>query len=177
MLQARTAIKPSWPEQRVLRAGGGAGWRNKAGSGVSGLISEMTKSFYRVCFGKEKRLQKKKKKSLNGKFKETETKASLGFQMGSVTVGEWYFLWKALDHSKALSSLSSQSYFHIQESESRCPWALPALSEAMVGLWLMGWHQKWAPQVDSAWFVFVFFKVPDTSGCSLGICGTHGVAT
>lgn len=64
MLQVHTAVKPSRPEQRVLRAGVGLDEGIKAGSGVSGLISEMTKSFCKVCFGKEKRLQKKKKKKI-----------------------------------------------------------------------------------------------------------------
>lgn len=82
------------------------------------------------------------KKSLNGKFKETETKAPLGFWVVCVTTGDWCLLWKALDHSQAFSSLSSQSHFHTLASDFSCFQTLLTLPRVLVGLWVIVWHQK-----------------------------------
>ena len=89
-------IKPSWLNRD------GADARNKAGSPVS----EMTKSFCSLLWKREEVF----KKSLNGKFRETETEAPLGFRVVCVTAGDWYLLLEALDLRPSLVQASDFTF-------------------------------------------------------------------
>ena len=123
----------------------------------------MTKSFGRVCFGREERL--KEKKSLNGKFRETKTKAPLGFPVVCVTAGGGGLLLEALDPSQALSSSSSQFHFHTLAGDSGVPCVLLSYSSSGA---LVGWEtRKPAQRVDPAWLVPTSLKVPGTGGGSV----------
>lgn len=131
----------------------------------------MIKSLCRVCFGKEERL---KKKSPNGKFRETEVKTPLGFLMVCVTTRDWFLLLEALGHSRALSSLHSQFHIHTlaRDSSVSAPCSLALVPCRAVG------HSV-APEMSSESGLCLastcVLQVPNTSGCSGDVCGAPGV--